>query len=25
MQFGSKRTIQSEHRNRRVQMLWMSS
>jgi hypothetical protein len=25
MQFGSKRTIQSQHRNRRVQMLWMSS
>jgi hypothetical protein len=25
MQFGSKRTIQSQHRNRGVQMLWMSS
>jgi hypothetical protein len=25
MQFGSKRTIQSQPRNRRVQMLWISS
>jgi hypothetical protein len=25
MQFGSKRTVQSQSRNRRVQMLWMSS
>lgn len=25
MQFGSKGTIQSQSRNRRVQVLWMSS
>lgn len=25
MQFRSKRSIQSQHRNRRIQMLWVSS